>query len=226
MPGENRNKQRKQKEYERGVEAGINDSLWLMTFGDMATLLLTFFVLLLSMSVPDKDRLRETISVIQRALSIQVSAPKLQILYDRLNEVIIENNLKNFVSVEQTSRGVRLNILGDFAFKSGQSTLTEKHTLVLDEVAPILNKVRNKVEISGHTDVVPVSGTPFQSNWELSAARAASVARYLEKNWGIQGARMISVGRGEFNPVFLPPNIPENMKRNRRVEIEILEEIL
>ena len=212
------------KGYEEGVMDGASEAGWIMTYGDLVTLVLTFFVLLLAISVPDDKKLREAMEEIQKALSISVDKPKTEGLENQLKEFIENENLANLVHVSNTTRGVKLSVGADFAFDAGKAVLKREQELLLDGVGQIISEVSNKIEISAHTDTDPISTEQFPSNWELSSARASAVANYLNIAWNLQGARITAIGRSEYFPKYLPPNEPENMERNRRVEIEIIKE--
>jgi len=212
------------KGFEEGLREGATENIWVMTYGDLVTLVLTFFVLLLAISVPDEKKLKEAMEEIQKALSISVDKPKVEGIESQLREFIEEENLSNMVVVEHTTRGVKLRVGADFAFDTGKAILKREQELLLDGIGQIISERSNKIEISDHTDTDPISTGQFPSNWELSSARASAVANYLNIAWNLQGARITAIGRSEYFPKYLPPNEPENMERNRRVEIEIIKE--
>ena len=77
------------------------------------------------------------------------------------------------------------------------------------------------LRVDGHTDVRPISGAHFKSNWDLSAARAISVVQYLISK-GVPPQRLVAAGFGEFQPID-PGNTEEAYSRNRRIELKLTE---
>lgn len=106
-------------------------------------------------------------------------------------------------------------------FDSGAAVLKQEAVPALDAVAAVLAQVSNRVRVEGHTDDVPISTVRFPSNWELSAARAAVVVRYLHEFHGIDPRRLEAAGAGEWHPVA-GNDTPSGRARNRRVDIVIL----
>ena len=105
-------------------------------------------------------------------------------------------------------------------FDSGSAQIRPEFTPILEKIAEELMKIPNDIRIEGHTDNRPIHTPMFPSNWELSAARATSVLRFLVKK-GIDPSRLSAVGYGEFRPVA-SNDTPEGRAKNRRVEILIL----
>jgi chemotaxis protein MotB len=122
--------------------------------------------------------------------------------------------------VEINKEGLRITLeeQGNLPFfESGKADLTEQITNNIDKIYPILKKLSNDYEIivEGHTDNVPIYTKQFQSNWELSTARATSVVRYLISK-GIDPRKISAIGYGEYRPIA-PNDTPENRQKNRRV---------
>ena len=139
------------------------------------------------------------------------------------------NQLQNFgrevgiggeVGVVITPRGMVVTIGEELTFASGDDRLTPVGRRFLSRLAAILSSFRNEVIIEGHSDDSPLpAGSPWQTNWGLSQARAMSVLRYLNTR-GIDLDRLSAAGAGQFRPVA-DNDTPENRERNRRVEIII-----
>ena len=110
--------------------------------------------------------------------------------------------------------------LGTLFFDPGSADLSEPARDVLDRLALALADGDFEVEVTGHTDDTPVAGDTFASNWELSAARAAAVARELVRGSRIDPARFTVSGRGMFAPLE-PNTTPLGRARNRRVEVVV-----
>ena len=124
------------------------------------------------------------------------------------------------VRVTQSRRGVSIEINANVLFAPGHAELEPQSLTVLRAVAEHLRPEPFNLEITGHTDDVPIRNSAFASNWELSAVRATSVVRLLAEN-GIAPARLFAIGREASQPIA-PNNTTEGRARNRRVELMIL----
>lgn len=124
------------------------------------------------------------------------------------------------VNIVQTRRGVVLDISASALFRAGEAALQPGSIEVLKQVASVVGKEEYAIEVEGHTDDIPISTLQFPSNWELSSARASSVARMLIDN-GVAEKRLTVVGLASNQPL-VPNNSPENRARNRRVTITIV----
>jgi chemotaxis protein MotB len=125
--------------------------------------------------------------------------------------------------------GDRFVFQSEVFFDTGQATLLPEGRAELDTVANALIELDKKIpsdipwvlRVDGHTDVRPVTGTNFKSNWDLSAARAISVVQYLI-SLGVPAQRLVAAGFGEFQPLD-NGNTEEAYKRNRRIELKLTE---
>jgi len=124
------------------------------------------------------------------------------------------------VRVKREDYWVELELNTNFMFASGSADLEDEALPVLKRVADVLNKYPNHVRVEGFTDNVPINTYVFPSNWELSAARAASVV-HLFMTQGVKPERMSAVGFGEYRPVA-DNTTPEGRNRNRRVLVVVL----
>ena len=124
------------------------------------------------------------------------------------------------VRVTQSRRGVSIEINANVLFAPGRAELESQSLAVLGAVADRLKTEPFNLEITGHTDVMPISNSAFASNWELSAVRATSVVRLLAAH-GVAPARLYAIGREASQPIA-SNNLAEGRARNRRVELMIL----
>jgi chemotaxis protein MotB len=124
------------------------------------------------------------------------------------------------IQITQLREGLRLNLAQDILFRSGSATLEPYGIELLTKVSDQLAKFPQTVEVQGHTDNVPVSkSSHWGTNWELAAARAASVVRLFEKE-GLDPAQLRAVSYGEHSPVD-DNATPEGRARNRRIDIRL-----
>lgn len=124
------------------------------------------------------------------------------------------------VRVTQSRRGVTIEINANVLFRPGEADLQPDSLGVLRAVATTLAREPFNLEITGHTDNVPISSPQFPSNWELSAVRASSVVRLFADS-GIDPMRLYAIGREASQPVATNATA-EGRARNRRVELMIL----
>lgn len=125
--------------------------------------------------------------------------------------------------------GDRFVFQSEVLFDPGQADISPEGTPDLDALADAILQLEQEIppdinwvlRIDGHTDIRPISNARFPSNWELSAARAISVARYLVSK-GVSPNRLVAAGFGEFTPLD-PGNTEEAYRRNRRIEFKLTE---
>jgi chemotaxis protein MotB len=129
----------------------------------------------------------------------------------------------NLVTVRRENMWLEIEINADILFPSGAAGFASSAEPVLDKLAEVLKPFPNPIRVEGHTDDRPVHTPAYPSNWELSAARAASVVHQFTKA-GIDPLRLEIVGFGEFHP-RQPNATPEGRNANRRVAILVLEAV-
>lgn len=208
---------------------------WLVTYGDIMSLLLTFFVLLISYSTVREEEFRRALSSFQEAIGIlpnersvvffeeipairvSPSIPPAEIIR-RLRSSIEAAGFEGGINVSEDREGIRITIESPILFDSGKAELRPESLPVLNEITGILAQSPHEVIVEGHTDNVPIHTQEFPSNWELSTARAISVARYMFESATLDARRFTVAGYGEYHPVA-PNETPEGKGKNRRVEI-------
>jgi chemotaxis protein MotB len=127
------------------------------------------------------------------------------------------------VTVRREAMWLEIEINTDILFPSGASDFAPAASPVLDKLAEVLKPFPNPIRVEGHTDNRPIKTSAFPSNWELSAARSASVVHEFTKA-GIDPLRLEIVGFGEYHP-RQPNDTPEGRNANRRVAILVLEAV-
>ena len=144
----------------------------------------------------------------------------LQQIQDEVQQALQPLIDRSLVVVRRTQSWLEIEIRTDILFPSGVARLSSEADTTLRSVAGILAPFPNPLRVEGYTDDKPISNTVFPSNWELSAARAASVARLFAEN-GVDPNRMGIIGWGEFRPAADNAS-EEGRNRNRRVLVVVL----
>ena len=209
---------------------------WLLTYGDMVTLMMTFFILLFSMSTIDPVKIRAFADALSEnfgAAPVEREQLDLATIMKKVTDIVIEQNMQENVTVSSSKRGVNISFKGDVAFKTGSAELSDIAKNLLDKLAPEINAALQAelpfpIAIEGHTDNIPLrKGGPFPSNWELSTARASATVRYLIDEGGVvapkgQG-KLSAIGYADTWPKAGYSNdTPEGRAANRRIEIIFL----
>jgi chemotaxis protein MotB len=139
---------------------------------------------------------------------------------DKVMRAMDELVKANLVFVRRKTSLIEVEIRTDILFPSGSATLSPSARPIIERLADVLKPFENPIRVEGHTDNRPIKTVAFPSNWELSAARAASVVR-LFATAGIDPVRLSVIGKGEFQPVQSNATA-EGRNANRRVVIVIL----
>lgn len=200
---------------------------WMITFADAVTLLLTFFVMLLSVADLNPKKYEEVKSSMAQAVARRQPDLPFTELSQRLAELSQAKELGE-AELNATPRGLVLEFTGTTLYDPGSASLKPRALEILKRVAQQIIAMPGgeyKVVVEGHTDDVPIKTAQFPSNWELSTQRATNVVRYLMQE-GVPASRLQAAGFAETRPKT--PNrdaqgkpIPENQAKNRRVVIAI-----
>ncbi|MDO8843654.1 MAG: type IVB secretion system protein IcmH/DotU [Methylicorpusculum sp.] len=138
-------------------------------------------------------------------------------LYDDINTFLAPEIARGEIALDRKNGKLILRIMGKGFFGSGSDNITTRYLPLLDKIGKALSKVTDNILIVGHTDSDPIFSARFPSNWDLSQARAQSVAKVLSGNAGIN-ATITSEGRAETQPL-VPNDSAEHKAMNRRVDI-------
>jgi len=154
---------------------------------------------------------------------------KLKATYDSLNDQMKAEIEKGEIRLSQMGQRIQVDMVDKILFDSGQAEVSEHGAEVLAKIGSILAKVDDRqIQVSGHTDDSPITDrelqAKFPSNWELSAARAVNVVRFLSEKAKVPGKRLVATGYGQFHPVATNAN-HEGRARNRRIEILLAPEV-
>lgn len=214
------------------IEAKARSTAWAVTFGDMVTLLLTFFILVIVM-------MNEAEKHIDRIINMLLDET-----YTELNRALPSDMIK----VDRVTKGVKITLASGQLFPSGNAELRQEVIPILNQIASLIGNSRisrlqedpefrpfveaieeseknlnMEIRTEGHTDNVPLPAeltSKWKSNWELSTARALNVVELLSELSSLSQDRFSAMGYGEFRPLDTNDS-PEGRARNRRVEIYV-----
>jgi chemotaxis protein MotB len=209
------------------VEEEGGEGNWLVSYADMMTLLVGFFVILLSFSKVDEEKFEEARKSVTEQFGGVFSVPY-EKLFQKLNETLKSSGMGELLVIKTTDAGITISLRGTIFFETGKADLKPDAQDVLAKMISAIKAEQTAFDITveGHTDDVPLSGhAVFKNNFELSSIRACRVIEGFSKA-GFDPTHLIAVGYGESRP--LVPNrdaagesIPANQNQNRRVIIKI-----
>ncbi len=216
---------------------------WMTTFSDLMSLLLTFFVLLFSMSSISREKFLKFLQTLETMWGINIvkeTKPPSSVesgieppvkLYpkpERWSDVenaagkAKEAFQKAGIPVEEIKRAkeIVLRIPADYLFDEGSYIPNPKYLPLLKKVEKILLRLKAPIRIEGHTDSKPIYRYPLiVDNWDLSLLRALTVAKYFI-DWGFPEDKISIAGYADTEPVA-PNRTPEGRAKNRRIDIVI-----
>ncbi|HBI26403.1 MAG TPA: chemotaxis protein MotB [Peptococcaceae bacterium] len=228
---------------------GQNNDRWLLTYADMITLLMIFFIMMYVISSVNAEKFQKIAAAFGEAFDSETSSsleditlPELPELPDaeengtgtdlsqliqvknELEEYLKEKKLENQVSIQMEGRGLVISLKDIVLFPSGSANLTPQAKKIIADIGVRLQSLPNYFRVEGHTDNVPINTRQYPSNWELSAARATNVVQELIVQCDIASERLSATGYGEYRPKTDNDSV-EHRQMNRRVDILILRDI-
>lgn len=259
---------------EEPVEQDEGIPAWVMTFADLMSLLMCFFVLLLAFSEMDAQKFKQLAGSMKSAFGVQADIkadfiPKgtsvvtrefapgrpeettldevrqftidttkstlefsqgvgledqfqdIQEALDRLKEELKEEIEEGRLTVRREGSRIVIQIHEQGSFASGFADVKQEFLPTLDKISRLCVDMSGIVQVTGHTDNIPISNSSFRSNWDLSSRRAVTVAHRLLINDELDPRRLVVTGLASTQP-RVPNDTPQNRAQNRRVEISIL----
>lgn len=217
---------------------------WVVTFADLMSLLLCFFVLLLSFSEIDRQKYKQVAGSMLNAFGVQrkervMEMPKgMKIIAQDFDQQIIETRIREDlgreidemlsteldafneqVDLQVSENEIIIRLMGESTFDSGRDEIREQLKPLLKSLAIVLSKEPGDIIVAGHTDNVPIrGGGAHRTNLRLSIARAAAVAEYMLTNSDMDPRRVSTMGFGEYRPMETN-STEKGREKNRRVEI-------
>ena len=222
-----------------------NHERWIVSYADMLTLLFALFVVLYALSDSNPRKMLIVQQSLDQAFSVNVLqgssgaspifaaggglAPSIGEIKGR-DLVTIQKQIADFaqsagldnkIQIRQTANSITISLADNLLFTSGNADLRPGAQAVLAQVAAVLKALPNQLRVEGHTDNVPVNNADYPTNWELSAARASTVLRFLIENGGLTASHLVLEGYADTRPVA--DNAPaEGRALNRRADIVIV----
>ncbi len=213
---------------------------WLITYADLITLLLAFFIVLYAMNRTQEMKFSQVTQALARQFdskSIIGRSPgpsiinglsgtrqeqaSLNHLAQELQHKINQSNLASKVSVATTMRGVEVSLNASLLFASGSARIAPQAKNLLFHLGIVLRSVPNDIEVAGYTDSTPIRTSKYPSNWQLSAQRAANVVYLLAHVPRINPSRLSIAAFGHYHPIA-SNRTSQGRRQNRRVNILIL----
>jgi chemotaxis protein MotB len=199
-----------------------DESGWLLPYVDVVSLLLAFLILALAMSKVSLHRFE----MLSAALKRESAPPSLEALKEKVDEMLKSKGLEGQVRTVLDDEGLRMEFKNALLFDSGQAEITPAGRATIDRVVGLLPTIdtRYHIAIEGHTDDVPIHTARFDSNWDLSSARAITVLKSFT-GAGINPQRLSSQGYADTRPAREVRGDPTEQVRarseNRRVVIRV-----
>jgi chemotaxis protein MotB len=210
---------------------------WVVTFGDMMSLLLCFFVLLLSFSTMEVQKFKVVAGYVREAFGVQKKerttevpagetiiaddfnppSKSKEIIFEKIEEIVTKQQLEGRIEAEIVDEGVRIQIDGSMLFVSGSARLNEAASPFLDDIAGLMQETGASGIVEGHSDDRPIETPAFPSNWELSGARSGAVVRSLLER-ELPPSRLEAVAYADTKP-RAGNETAEGRAKNRRVEM-------
>lgn len=228
-------------------EAHHADERWVISYADLVTLLLGFFIILYSTSKVDSEKYKMFAFGLGEAFSVGVrsgtdgGSAVLEggrgLLPGPINTGTIDRDLERIkqtvedralgagvagqVIVTRQDDSIVIRLPNQLLFASASADVKPEAAALLQVAGAVIAELPHQVRVEGHTDNVPVGTERYPTNWELSSARATAVLRYLAERGGMQASRASAAGYAEFRPVG-SNDTPEGRAANRRADIVLL----
>ncbi len=210
---------------------------WLLTYADLITLLLVFFIVVAAISKPDVSKIESLGAAFSRIFGVFPASSKSHLVgmgggkgllpYNRPSQDIslkLTSHLDAVgtkgINIETKKKNLVIRVSGLLIFPPNDDVLLPEASEILDRVGSFLNLIPNKFTIQGNTDAVPATSSKFPSNWELSSSRSLVVVHYLMDRFRIDPARVTVSGRAEQDPLTFE-QLEGGIEVNRRVDINI-----
>jgi chemotaxis protein MotB len=215
---------------------------WMVTYGDMVTLVLTFFVLMFAFSTVDTLKYKQIVNSLRGAMGGNIGvlqdgttldmisevtstgSPSYDKVLKQLQMILDRQDMQDKVELRQNGRNIIVSFKEKLFFLIGSADILKEALPILNEVGVVIREQQLAIRVEGHTCDIPIRTPKFPSNWELSAIRAVNVSKYLIEKAGINPKKVSVAGYGQYRPM-VPNTSKESRARNRRVDIVIINAI-
>ena len=211
----------------RRRDEGEDTEAWLMTYADMVTLLLCFFIIMFAISTPNGQIIKKVAEALRKEgfyMDAGVINDPYEDLRKDLSLALGASGYDQFVAISEQDDAVSMELASSSFFERGSAKFNKQGVAMLDVISQQLMPFANRdfeVEVEGHTDDTAIATAQFPSNWELSAGRATNVVRYFVAK-GFPANKLRASGMGAAYPKA--PNrdatgnpIPANQELNRQI---------
>ena len=224
------------------AEEGGPDERWVLSYADLVTLLLGFFIILYASAEISQEKFQELSIAFAEAFNVEVKEgvaggsalfdggtgiAALDLDVEAIRRAVRERSavrgvaLNQIVVTRDVDDNVVIRLADNLVFPSASAEIRADALPLLDVVVDVIHDLDNELRVEGHTDNVPVGTDRYPTNWELSSARATAVLRYLAEQGDVDPRRLFAAGYGEFRPVA-SNRTPEGRALNRRADIVVL----
>jgi chemotaxis protein MotB len=231
---------RKSRSKKKGKEMG--GAGWEVIYSGFVLILLCFFIMLSSFASVEEGRVMrfvrsfvEAVSILPGGLKFEEGDEIVNFRADMVDKnsaiAAVSQNIQGVakrmgvegqVELHLTRKGLIMRIEDSLLFDLGIADISSEALIFLSRVGLLIAGTDYTVRIEGHTDNVPIHNDRFDSNWELSTARAVNVLKFFLEKANIPAHRLFAVGYAEYRPL-VPNDSPENRARNRRVEVVLVQ---
>jgi len=212
----------------RELEEHVEED-WLISYADMVTLLMAFFLTMMSISKVDMSLFEQMKKGLRSEIGKEkeVKTPLAEIKHD-LDSLLTQEKKAGSVAIQLGHEGIVMEFSSSAFYSVGKAEFNPEAKDILDKVSGAIQNItyyKFQIDVEGHTDNVPIQSLQFPSNWELSVARATTLVKYLIAK-GIGAERLKAAGYADTKPKV--PNLdgqgnplPENQAKNRRIVVRI-----
>lgn len=200
-------------ERDEDLENELNrGALWAITYGDLMSYLMIFFLLLFVTSTSKDIRAQFGMHAVEEEFGKKT---------ETVSEIFSKHGIQQIAKITVSASRIRITFLEPVLYDMGKAELKPSSLPHLKKLANVLIELPNTIQIEGHADNIRMGPhSKYASNWELSAARAFAVLSFLMKS-GVPPERLSALGYGEYQPVE-SNDTPEGRAANRRMEINIM----
>ncbi len=227
-------------------EKNSKNDRWLLTYSDMITLLMIFFIIMYTMSTVNSNKFNKMATSLNSSLSgtdviglgggggildggngildgnyVPMDVKTEDTIASDLDSIIKKNNLQDMVTYEMDERGLVISLDDNILFDTGSADVRPEQMASLIKIGNMLKHISNYIRVEGFTDDVPIHDQRFQSNWELSVIRATNVVEILVNDVKLNPEKISATGYGQYRPAAANDS-ESNRRLNRRVDIVIM----